>query len=109
MRSQTTDGFDRAFEGVFAVLQPLEVGDVAVGLDRITEDLGRRLSPGVPALIFWLDVEAVVDLNGPEALAIVRQPLCLRDILRVKDFAPMAVLPARRADPEAGCRQARSS
>jgi hypothetical protein len=95
------DGGEESLDVLGGLLEPLDVSDVAAGLDREAEVVGRFLDPPADRVLGRQPIEGVIDLDGVELRRVVAQPLALRELFRVKGPAPVLVDPARAADPYA--------
>jgi hypothetical protein len=87
-------------DALFAVLQPLEMRDVARGLPREAEACGRGLAPILHRLRRGQPVERIIDLCAVEPRRIEGQLILDPHLFGVKRPAPAAVMPAGCADPD---------
>src|SRR4051812_23051002 len=90
-------------------LQPLDVRQVATGLDGEDETRRALLHPALDRRGGGQPVEGVVDLDRVEALGVVREPPALRQALGIETLAPVRVGPAGAADPNGLQRRFRTS
>jgi hypothetical protein len=81
------------------VLEPLEVCDLARGLEHEREVLGNLTRPILQNRLFGHAIEGVVDLDRVQAFAVVGEHPVVGKVLRVKGALPGLVRKAARADP----------
>src|SRR6185503_3816071 len=87
--------------GILHLLQALEVRDLLRGLEREGEVIGGGGRPAGHRLGIRQPVEGVVDLDGREALRIVRKHLACRESLWVEGALPLRIVVAGGSDAEA--------
>src|ERR1044072_4753968 len=71
---------------------------VPAELDGITKSGGRLLFPGIKGCGSGQVVKSVVDLHRIKLLSVVGKPLRFRQVLGVKNAAPVIVMITGRAD-----------
>jgi hypothetical protein len=98
--SQAARAAQEKIERLLALLQFLGVGDEARGLDRIAESGRRLILPLHEGLGFGKVVETGVELDRVEGLSIMVEPALHRQFLGIESAAPVAIIPARAADPD---------
>jgi len=80
------------------ILDPLDVGDISVGLHR-PEEISRCLfAPGLKGLGFGEPVKRGIELNGPVVFGVELKPLGFWAALRIECLPPVIVVPARGTD-----------
>ena len=71
---------------------------VPAELDGITKSGGRLLFPGIEGGGCGLVVKSFIELHRIKFLSVVGKPLRFRQVLGVKNAAPVIVMITRRAD-----------
>src|SRR5207302_2152017 len=95
---QLFDHSHELLDGLFRVPEFLVVGDEAAGFDGEAEVRRRFAAPAFQRGRRGQGVEAVVDLDGIEALYIPAQHLRSWQIGRIERAFPVLIVPARSAD-----------
>jgi len=76
------------------------MGDESAAFEREDETRGDLVMPCAEGGGTGKAVECYIELNGSKYVAVVFEPLALRQVLRIEDAFPVLIAEAAASDPE---------